>query len=157
MGLLWRIENIPFLASFFVGVRKWIFRPLHICDIWIQREWIWIGWEYIEREREPIIFLIWQRTLKERHNISEASQYFGKIWFWYEKTYEVGFNLSLAEGPQMLFCYVFMFSGACQRFFFAGKIRTEDRRTCKKHMYVFLSFYVFFAHQIKTKLGTKLS
>ena len=28
-----------------VSVRKWIFRPLRICDIWIQREWIWIGRE----------------------------------------------------------------------------------------------------------------
>ena len=139
MGLLWRIENIPFLASFFVGVRKWIFRPLHICDIWIQREWIWIGWEYIEREREPIIFLIWQRTLKERHNISEESQYFGKIWFWYEKTYEVGFNLSLAEGPQMLFCYVFMFLcflELASSVFVCRQDSDINRRTCKKHRYV---------------------
>ena len=45
--------------------------------------------------------------------------------------------ICLAEGPQMLCVYVFMFPGACQRFIFAGKIWTEDRRTYNKHTYVF--------------------
>jgi len=58
---------------------------------------------------------------RKRHNILERYDFGTK------KHIEARFNLSLAEGPNML-CFCFMFPGACQLFFLLARFgRKTDR------------------------------
>ncbi len=100
------IKNIPskcILASVIVSVWKRIFRPLSsLCDIWIQREWIWIGWEQIWERKRKNYLLTMTRIIKQPHNT-------GKFYFCTRKHIEVRLNFSHAAGPKML-CLCF---GVC--------------------------------------------
>ncbi len=102
------IENILFaciLASVFVSVRKWSFRPL-LSLRYLNPLFEFIGNEFelgenkFERERETIIFSIRRYPLnsviifRKHHNIVE------RCFFQTRKHIEVGLNFSLAAGPK---------------------------------------------------------
>ena len=109
-----------------------------------------LGENKVEREREPIIFLIWQRTLKERHNISEASQYFGKIWFWYEKRhniserYNFGTRKHIEVGfKNVMFLWFYVSLDLASIYFLLARSgRKTDRHI--KNIRMFIKFFMFF-------------
>ncbi len=104
-------------------------------DIWIQREWIWIGQDQIWERKRKTYLLTMTRIFKQHCNILES------FIFCTRKHIEVGLNFSLAAGPKMLcLCFIFFSTGQVIGNTWAVP---EDRQTNTQLPEVsFLCFYV---------------
>ena len=89
-----------------------------------------------EKERETIIFSIWQ-VFRKSHNISE------RYHFWTRKHIEVGLNFSLAAGSDVMYLCFYVF-WKCPGKFFAWTLLVESwstgRRIHNSRSYVFMFF-----------------
>ncbi len=125
------------LASVFVSVRNWIFRPL-LSLRYLNSAGINLNWRRtnLRNERETIIFSIWQ-IFWNSHNISE------RYYFWTRKHIEVGLNFLLRQ-DQMLCISVFMFFESVQAIFLPGHFWSTGGRIHNSRSYVFYVFLCFY-------------
>ncbi len=73
-----------------------------LCDIWIQREWIWIGWEQIWERKRKNYLLTMTRIIKQPRNISESFIFVRENILKLDLIY-------LLRRDQRCYVYVFMF------------------------------------------------
>lgn len=100
-----------------------------------------------EKERETIIFSIWQ-VFRKSHNISE------RYYFWTRKHIEVGLNFSLAAGSDVMYLCFYVF-WKCPGKFFAWTLLVESwstgRRIHNSRSYVFMFFMYLRAQEFVLK------
>ena len=120
----WYIENIPFLASVFVSVRKWIFRPL--CMRYLNSAGMNLNWARIKlREKENQLSSWYDRgplnsviIFRKRHNISERYDFGTRSVTIFRKDIILVRENILKSDLKMLCFYDFMFRWILPAFIF---------------------------------------